>query len=237
MQSLIQPEILDELSRRLNLEADKLSSQVQTILALALTEKHVTNERLRFVLRLHKSDITSLLQQMCKQGWLVSDGYGRGTKYRLPSEGAIDNVVSNNNNVDRKGPNVDRKGPNVDRKGPNVDRKGPNVDSLESNVDSSESNVDSSEDNINIIFDASALSDEARVLLNRKRLSQSQMETLICEIAYEWRTIQDLTYILRKDKSYLRNHVLPNLISKGILEREYASIPNHPNQRYRIKQA
>ena len=202
MQSLIQPEILDELSRRLNLDADKLSSQVQTILALALTEKHVTNERLRFVLRLHKSDITSLLQQMCKQGWLVSDGYGRGTKYRLPSEGAIDNVVSNNNNVDRKGPNVD-----------------------------------SSEDSINIIFDESVLSDEARVLLNRKRLSQSQMETLICEIAYEWRTIQDLTQILRKDKSYLRNHVLPNLISKGILEREYASIPNHPNQRYRIKQA
>ena len=209
MQSLIQPEILDELSRRLNLDADKLSSQVQTILALALTEKHVTNEHLRFVLRLHKSDITSLLQQMCKQGWLVSDGYGRGTKYRLPSEGAIDNVVSNNNNVDRKGPNVDRKGPNVD----------------------------SSEDSINIIFDESVLSDEARVLLNRKRLSQSQMETLICEIAYEWRTIQDLTQILRKDKSYLRNHVLPNLISKGILEREYASIPNHPNQRYRIKQA
>ena len=216
MQSLIQPEVLDELSRRLNLDADKLSSQVQTILALALTEKHVTNERLRFVLRLHKSDITSLLQQMCKQGWLVSDGYGRGTKYRLPSEGAIDNVVSNNNNVDRLAPNVDRKGPNVD---------------------SLESNVDSSEDSINIIFDESALSDEARVLLNRKRLSQSQMETLICEIAYEWRTIHDLTQILRKDKSYLRNHVLPNLISKGILEREYASIPNHPNQRYRIKQA
>lgn len=216
MQSLIQPEVLDELSRRLNLDADKLSSQVQTILALALTEKHVTNERLRFVLRLHKSDITSLLQQMCKQGWLVSDGYGRGTKYRLPSEGAIDNVVSNNNNVDRLAPNVDRKGPNVD---------------------SLESNVDCSEDSINIICDESALSDEARVLLNRKRLSQSQMETLICEIAYEWRTIQDLTQILRKDKSYLRNHVLPNLIFKGILEREYASIPNHPNQRYRIKQA
>ena len=216
MQSLIQPEVLDELSRRLCIDAQKLSSQVQTVLALALTEKHVTNERLRFVLRLHKSDITALLQQMCKQGWLVSDGYGRGTKYRLPSEGAIDNVVSNYNNVDSLAPNVDRKGPNVD---------------------SLESNVDSSEYNINIIFDESALSDEARVLLNRKRLSQSQMETLICEIAYEWRTIQDLTQILRKDKSYLRNHVLPNLISKGILEREYASIPNHPNQRYRIKQA
>ena len=197
MQSLIQPEVLDELSKRLGLDAEKLSSHVQTVLALALTEGHVTNERLRFVLRLHKSDITSLLQQMCKRGWLLSDGYGRGTKYQLTSRTDIDNVVSNDGNVD----------------------------SLDSNVDSSKE----------IIIKESKLSDDARTLLKKKRLSQSQMEMLICEIASDWRTIQDLVQILRKDKSYLRNHVLPNLVSKGILEREYASIPNHPNQRYRIK--
>ncbi|MDE6489038.1 MAG: hypothetical protein K2L46_07140, partial [Paramuribaculum sp.] len=79
------------------------------------------------------------------------------------------------------------------------------------------------------------LSDRAQALLKKKRLSQVEMENLICEIASEWRTIQDLTRILRKDKTYLRNHVLPNLISKGVLEREYSSIPNHPNQRYRRK--
>ena len=211
MQSLIQPEVLDELSKRLGLDAEKLSSHVQTVLALALTEGHVTNERLRFVLRLHKSDITSLLQQMCKRGWLLSDGYGRGTKYQLTSRTDIDNVVSNDGNVD------------------SLDS---NVDSLDSNVDSLDSNVDSSKE---IIIKESKLSDDARTLLKKKRLSQSQMEMLICEIASDWRTIQDLVQILRKDKSYLRNHVLPNLVSKGILEREYASIPNHPNQRYRIK--
>ena len=214
MQSLIQPEVLEELSRRLGLDAQKLSSQAQTVLALALTEKHVTNERLRFVLRLHKSDITSLLQQMCKQGWLVSDGYGRGTKYCLSSERTIDNVVSDKANVDSLATNVDR---------------------IVANVDSLAANVDSSEDS-NIIIDESVLSDETRALLNRKRLSQPQMEVLICEIASEWRTIQDFTQILGKDKFYLRNHVLPNLISKGVLEREYTSIPNHPNQRYRRKQ-
>ena len=49
MQSLIQPEVLDELSRRFRLYAQKLSSQIQTVLALALTEEYVTNERLRFL--------------------------------------------------------------------------------------------------------------------------------------------------------------------------------------------
>ena len=198
MQSLIQPEVLDELSKRLGLDAQKLSSQIQTVLALALTEGYVTNERLRYVLRLHKSDITSLLQQMCKEGWLLSDGYGRGTKYHLVNRAVSDNEVCKNGNVD----------------------------SLETNVDSSK-----------IIIEESNLSEEARSLLKRKRLSQSEMETLICEIASDWRTIQDLVLILGKDKSYLRNHVLPSLISRGVLEREYASIPNHPNQRYRRAQS
>ena len=198
MQSLIQPEVLDELSKRLGLDAQKLSSQIQTVLALALTEGYVTNERLRYVLRLHKSDITSLLQQMCKEGWLLSDGYGRGTKYHLVNRAVSDNEVCKNGNVD----------------------------SLETNVDSSK-----------IIIEESNLSEEARSLLKRKRLSQSEMETLICEITLDWRTIQDLVLILGKDKSYLRNHVLPSLISRGVLEREYASIPNHPNQRYRRAQS
>lgn len=134
---------------------------------------------------------------------------GRGTKYHLAVRVGSNNVVSKNGNVD----------------------------SLDSNVDSLDSNVDSSKGNINIIIDESELSEEARFFLKKKRLSQFQMEVLICEITSDWRTIQDLVQILGKDKSYLRNHVLPNLISKGILEREYPSIPNHPNQRYRVKQA
>lgn len=131
----------------------------------------------------------------------MSDGYGRGTKYRLKSGANIDNVASNKDNVDSLDPNVD-----------------------------------SSKESINWVLEELGLSEESRALLKRKRLSQSQMEILIGEIASNWRTIQDFVRILGKDKSYLRNHVLPSLVSKGILEKEYASIPNHPNQRYRIKQ-
>lgn len=195
MQSLIQPEVLMELNKRLNIETQKLSSQAQTVLALALTEENVTNERLRYVLQLHKSDITSLLQNMCRQGLLLSDGYGRGTKYRLA------NAISRCN-----------------------------VDINTANVDSLDANVDSSNHNWNTI-----ISTNAQSLLKKKRLRPAEMEQLIYEITAEWRTIQELTQILGKDKSYLRNHVLPILISKGMLEREYPYILNHPNQRYRRK--
>ena len=205
MQSLIQPEVLDELNNRLGIETQKFSPQVQTVLALALTEENVTNERLRYVLRLHKSDITTLLQNMCRQGLLFSDGYGRGTKYRLANIVSSNNLISNSDNVD----------------------------SLGSNVDSLGSNVDSSNDNSNTTTEVYIISAEAQCLLRKKRLRPAEMEELIYEITSEWRTIQELTQILGKDKSYLRNHVLPILISKGVLEREYTSIPNHPNQRYR----
>ena len=205
MQSLIQPEVLDELNNRLGIETQKFSPQVQTVLALALTEENVTNERLRYVLRLHKSDITTLLQNMCRQGLLFSDGYGRGTKYRLANIVSSNNLISNSDNVD----------------------------SLGSNVDSLGSNVDSSNDNSNTTTEVYIISAEAQCLLRKKRLRPAEMEELIYEITSEWRTIQELPQILGKDKSYLRNHVLPILISKGVLEREYTSIPNHPNQRYR----
>ena len=207
MQSLIQPEVLEELNNRLGIETQILSPQVQTVLALALTEENVTNERLRYVLRLHKSDITSLLQNMCRQGLLLSDGYGRGTKYRLANTLSSNNVVSNI----------------------------ANVDSLGSNVDSLGSNVDSLDNDTDTTLGECIISIDAERLLKKKRLRPAEMETLIYEITSEWRTIQELTRILGKDKSYLRNHVLPMLISKGILEREYTSIPNHPNQRYRRK--
>lgn len=207
MQSLIQPEVLEELNNRLGIETQILSTQVQTVLALALTEENVTNERLRYVLRLHKSDITSLLQNMCRQGLLLSDGYGRGTKYRLANTLSSNNVVSNI----------------------------ANVDSLDSNVDSLGSNVDSLDNDTDSTLGECIISIDAERLLKKKRLRPAEMETLIYEITSEWRTIQELTRILGKDKSYLRNHVLPMLISKGILEREYTSIPNHPNQRYRRK--
>ncbi len=79
-------------------------------LALALTEGLVSNERLRYTLNLHKYDITKMLKELCIDGYLISDGTGRGTTYHLntrqnltSSEGNLTssegNLTSSNENL------------------------------------------------------------------------------------------------------------------------------------------
>ena len=50
----------------------------------ACIDGYVTNESLRVVLDIHKGEIADLLKDMCKEGLLVQEGYGRGTRYYLP---------------------------------------------------------------------------------------------------------------------------------------------------------
>ena len=72
-----------------------VSHNYLTTLSLAQSEGYVTNERLRYVLNLHRTDITLLLKEMCGKGYLESEGYGRGTKYHIPMKHKGGNLVSN----------------------------------------------------------------------------------------------------------------------------------------------
>ena len=74
----------------MNVEHNYLST-----LSLAYSEGYVSNERLRYVLNLHRADITLLLKEMSVKGYLVSEGYGRGTKYHLPHVVQASNTDSN----------------------------------------------------------------------------------------------------------------------------------------------
>ena len=81
--SILDNKIREELiaifgERVLQMENNKL-----TTLVIALTEKVVSNERLRYTLNLHKYDITKMLKELCLVGYLIADGIGRGTIYHL----------------------------------------------------------------------------------------------------------------------------------------------------------
>ena len=209
MQSLIQPEILEELNQRLGMDVKAFTSNVQTILTLALTEKHISNERLRYILRLHKSDITTLLQQLCKKGLLVSDGYGRGTKYSLPPCSTV--PISQDN-------------PESEAKEGSLGAKEGSLGAKEGSLGAKEGSLDTRK---------VPLSDTSKSFLSKKRLNKKQMEYVICEITAQWRTPQEISDIIGKEIKYLKDKIIPTLIANGILVREFPNIPNHPNQRYR----
>ena len=209
MQSLIQPEILEELNQRLGVDVKAFTSNIQTILTLALTEKHISNERLRYILRIHKSDITTLLQQLCKKGLLVSDGYGRGTKYSLPP---CSTVPISQDNLES------------DAKEGSLGAKEGSLGAKEGSLGAKEGSLDTR---------TVPLSDTSKSFLSKKRLNKKQMEYVICEITAQWRTPQEISDIIGKEIKYLKDKIIPTLIANGILVREFPNIPNHPNQRYR----
>ncbi|MFA6592504.1 MAG: RNA-binding domain-containing protein [Bacteroidales bacterium] len=84
MESLIDDVVKGKLISQFGNNIMTISHDKLMTLALASTEGFVTNERLRFALRMHKQDITDMLKVMCLNNLLVSSGHGRGTKYRLP---------------------------------------------------------------------------------------------------------------------------------------------------------
>ena len=219
MESIMPKSIIDELDIRLGIDIKSLPSDYQLVLAVALAEKQISNERLRYILDLHKSEITILLQQMCKQKLLISDGYGRGTTYMLPTV---------NDSVDKRNPGTVIP-TNVDTSTTNVDTSITNVDTSITNVDTSTTNVDTSTTN----EDTSVFSERLQAILKKQRFSLHEMIFAVCEISSNWISIQQMAQLLHKDEKYLKNTVIPRLLGDGILEREFPLTPNHPSQRYK----
>ena len=78
----------------------------------------MSNERLRFSLNMHKYDISKMLKDLCAEGFLVSDGIGRGSTYQLNKEG---NPTNNIANVESSGSNVESSNANVESSSSNVE--------------------------------------------------------------------------------------------------------------------
>ena len=81
-----------------------------------LTANVITNDRLKELLTLHRTDITKLLKNLCNNKLLISEGNGRGTKYYINKK--------------------------VDTSEEKVDTSEEKVDTPEEKVDTSEEKVD-----------------------------------------------------------------------------------------------
>lgn len=77
-------------------------------MSIACTEDEISNESLQFVLHSHRTDITTLLRSLKEEGLLESEGYGRGTRYHLPSSlvGKSQNLPSPEQNLPSSAQNL-----------------------------------------------------------------------------------------------------------------------------------
>ena len=81
--SMLPEAVLAALSDRFGARFRALGKDSVQTLVTAQMEGSVSNHRLQEILTLHRRDITTLLQSLVKDGFLVPDGFGRGTSYEL----------------------------------------------------------------------------------------------------------------------------------------------------------
>ena len=101
--SILDNKIKEELTSILGRHVLYMEHNKVLTLVIALTEGVVSNERLRYTLNMHKYDITKMLKELCSEGYLVSDGIGRGTTYHLNKDSNLnsssDNLNSSSDNL------------------------------------------------------------------------------------------------------------------------------------------
>jgi len=157
---------------------------------------------------------------MCANKLLQSSGRGRGTKYHVYGINLASyagNLASSASNLATSDRNLATSSTNLATSSTNLaTSEGKNI----ANLDTSDENLATSPTN-NL---ASS---------KKKRYSKVEVQELILNFCSEWRTIEDISIFLDRDKSYIRNEVLPLLAEK--LEKMYENIPHHPRQKYRVK--
>ena len=94
-----------------------------------LTANVITNDRLKELLTLHRTDITKLLKNLCNNKLLISEGNGRGTKYYI------------NKKVDTSEGKVDTSEEKVDTSEEKVDTPEEKVDTPEEKVDNTNTHL------------------------------------------------------------------------------------------------
>lgn len=210
MESLLSDKCKQTLEQKYGILTESFDKNELSVLALACEEGCVTNERLRYSTNLHRRDITDLLGIMTRQGLLEAEGYGRGMKYRLPKKnlnmlGSDIGCIENMELQQLKRENNDR---------------------IDANSATSDANSATSGAN-------SATSDGTPLL--KKRMKKEELQTLMLNICQDWVSLEEVVIKANRSSSYIRNIVIPRMLEMKLLEMLYPGTPNHPNQKYKVK--
>lgn len=215
MFSIIPNETLSDLKMMFGENVETLGKDELTALAVCHIEGDITNIRLQYLVERHKTDITKMLQNLCKNGYLLSENKSRWTTYHLNYE---DNVDSSITNVDSSAFNVDS---SIITNDVTADEDARRIDRM--SMDSSDANMDSS---------ANSSMDSSNGKQTRYKFEE--MESKILEICMlEYKSVAQIAEELNKSEKYLKNNILPKMISNEKLTKLHQD--NHPNQKYMAK--
>lgn len=232
--SLLPEETLEELQERFGVAFDSLDENGRLAVATAQIEGYVTNGRLQQICRLHSQDITVLLKRLEKDGFLVHDGQGRGTTYRIAGCEALDLAdsvdLSDPARSERPGPSSTHKGATSTHKEGSSTYKGPRSTHKGGDPQHwAESPTITGED----AEEAELLRIAEPVRTGRRTDPTITRDVILRLCRGRFLSPHKLSLLLGRSPQGLRERFIKPMIDEDSLERRFPQQPNHEQQAYK----
>lgn len=209
MFNILPDKILTELRARFfNLE--ELTPDELTVLAFCHIEGSISNNRLQYVLSMHSSDISNLLNNMVAKGFLEGDNKGRWTLYKISDERevAAEKVTTSNGKVATTGKTTH---------------------TPQQKVITSDEMVTTSAGKVttSVLPEATAA----------KRFTKEELEKEIMRLCKSgYRKKEELADALGKSVDYLKTRFIYRMQREGKLKAKFPYTPNHYDQAYKTSE-
>jgi len=248
MVSLYPEPVLAELRKKMGEAFDCASPLERVALIIAESEGCVTHSRLKKEVSSHPHDITLALQNLVKSGYLHREGHGRMTFYYQPGrhpihfdhmEGSGSEGVSFDPGVNpcsTDGSSVRLDGMEEVHDVSSDPFNGSLVHLTGSLVHLDESPVHLHGSLVHVMDDPDILAELreiAKPVSSTGKASRELVEDTIIQLCKgRFLTIDEIAYVLDRNKDSLRKRYIGQMIEDGRLMPRYMNVPSHPKQGY-----
>jgi ATP-dependent DNA helicase RecG len=189
----------------------------------------ISNADIRHYCREHPREIGERLKALVDNGWLLKNGHGRGSRYRLAGTKISGDLFAASS--EHYGPSSEHYGPSSEHYGPSSEHYGP---SSEHYAPSSEHYAPSSEHYGPSSEHYEALKQIAAPVRNKGRAPNSLVRQIILELCKEdYLHLRILAELLGREMNSIRNHYISPMLAEKLLELRYPGQLNHPAQAYK----
>lgn len=226
MISTLPEAVIEQLDQRFGEKFRARGADEIQALVTAEIEGEITNQRLQEMLTLHRVDITRLLRGLVKDGLLVSDGQGRGTRYFL-----VDRVGGKEAGPRLTAPPISAANPSNSVGIPPILAGSPSISAHSPPI------LPAGE--------VTAATDPAGdpILIARARPVRESgaaprslvRDTILMLCTDRYLGLRDLSRLLLREQETVRGYVTA-LVKDGLLDLRYPETPSHRDQAYRTRE-
>lgn len=235
MVSLLPPAVVEGLELLFGDRMRTLSKVELLALATASIESQVTHQRLSQITTDHPHDLTKTLARLVQADFLVSEGVGRGTTYRLPGEkpAALD-LFASRGEPSSSSAVIMQVGTTPTSKSQQMTTSSQHLPENSQHLPEGSQHLtgESSQTEPNPAAWEKLKSLAAPVSGQRKVSRVLVEDTILAVCREQFLTLSEISALLGRAAATLRNHYLNKLVKDGRLELRFPAHLNHPRQAY-----